>query len=223
MPLALGMGPAAQFLTQTLSPKRLSGYSPSRRGAKSFEQFAGKLGFSAQKSGMAWGAAGIHFRTGSVLRECRAEGQTSIADRPYPRQEPWLPKTDLRIPPRLIGKENERPSRRYAVLADTLPPMNAISPSSILLRPKIFCPWEPNFQEFFSIRVWSLRDPPLAMIQCDQRKSAVPKTATRKPPVPNTRSFSQALEAFLKVDPRRLPEKGKLTTKPSPRKKKRRS
>ena len=55
------------------------------------------------------------------------------------------------------------------------------------------------------------------------KESAVPKTATRKSPVPNPRSFSQALEAFLKVDPRRLPEKGKLTTKLSPRKKKRRS
>jgi hypothetical protein len=55
------------------------------------------------------------------------------------------------------------------------------------------------------------------------KEPAVPKTAPRKSPVPNPRSFSQALEAFLKVDPRRLTEKGKLATKPSPRKKKRRS
>ena len=40
----------------------------------------------------------------------------------------------------------------------------------------------------------------------------MPKTAPRKLPVPNPRSFSQALEAFLKVDPRRLPTKGKLKT-----------
>jgi hypothetical protein len=51
------------------------------------------------------------------------------------------------------------------------------------------------------------------------KESAVPKTATRKPPA---LSFSQALDAFLKVDPRRLPKKGKLKTKSSPRKKKRR-
>jgi len=53
------------------------------------------------------------------------------------------------------------------------------------------------------------------------KESAVPKTAPRKQPVP-TLSFSQALDAFLKVDPRRLPKKGKLKTKSSPRKKKRR-
>ena len=44
------------------------------------------------------------------------------------------------------------------------------------------------------------------------KEPAVPKTAPRKLPVPNPRSFSQALEAFLKVDPRRLPTKGKLKT-----------
>lgn len=48
----------------------------------------------------------------------------------------------------------------------------------------------------------------------------MPKTAPRKPPA---LSFSQALDAFLKVDPRRLPKKEKLKTKSSPRKKKRRS
>ena len=54
------------------------------------------------------------------------------------------------------------------------------------------------------------------------KEPAVPKTAPQKPPAPIL-SFSEALDAFLKVDPRRIPKKGKLKTKSSPRKKKRRS
>jgi hypothetical protein len=62
-------------------------------------------------------------------------------------------------------------------------------------------------------------DFPATFATMTSKESAVPKTATRKPPA---LSFSQALDAFLKVDPRRLPKKGKLKTKSSPRKKKRR-
>ena len=43
----------------------------------------------------------------------------------------------------------------------------------------------------------------------------MPKESTRKykPPVRIPLPFDVAVEAFLKVDPKKLPKKGKLTTK----------
>ena len=52
----------------------------------------------------------------------------------------------------------------------------------------------------------------------------MPKESTRKykPPVRIPLPFETAVEAFLKVDPKKLPGKGKLTTKAAKRGKKNR-
>ena len=50
----------------------------------------------------------------------------------------------------------------------------------------------------------------------------MPKETARKykPPVRIPLPFEVTVEAFLKVDPKKLPRKGKLTTKSAPRKRK---
>jgi hypothetical protein len=47
----------------------------------------------------------------------------------------------------------------------------------------------------------------------------MPKTATKKSPVPNTRSFGEAIEAFMKVVPKRVSKKGKPGKKKGAKKK----
>lgn len=47
----------------------------------------------------------------------------------------------------------------------------------------------------------------------------MPKTAPKKVPVQNTRSFGEAIEAFMKVAPKRVSKKGKPGKKRGPKKK----
>jgi hypothetical protein len=134
VPLALGMGPAAGFLTQTHVPKRFSNYSPIRHGAKFWSKLPESWAFLPRSRAWLWGRGWNPIRTWSVLRECRAEGQTSITDRPHPRQEPASPKNRLANTNPKRQRGSERPSHPCAQLADPLPPMTA-NASSIY-----FCP-----------------------------------------------------------------------------------